>query len=72
MQVIPSTIRPLGWPLPAEGLCVEGGTITVHIGDGVGVTIGLTTDDAYRVGKALIEFAVYGCKLDWTPVSGQA
>jgi hypothetical protein len=27
---------------------VEGGTITVHIGDGVGVTIGLTTDDSAR------------------------
>ncbi len=55
-----------------EGLSVDDGTIVVHIGDGVGVTIGLTTDDAYVIGRALIEFAVYNCKLDWLPVSGQA
>jgi hypothetical protein len=50
---------------------VDGCNLTIHIGEGKSVTIGLTVEDAYRVGSALATFAVEACKLAWTETIGR-
>jgi hypothetical protein len=72
VSIVPSMIRPLEAPWPEEGLTVDGCTLSIHIGDGQGVVIGLSVEDAYRVGSALATFAVEACKLAWTETIGQA
>ena len=65
--VIPSIIRSLTEPWPDEGLSIDGCTLTVHIGDGQGMVIGLTVEAAWRLGQALSAAAVGSCELSWRP-----